>query len=362
MKPGEGVTLGDSVSLTTMPKNSKRKEEHLRISLQQDVQFDKVTTGLEDCYFVHQALPEVNIADIDLSLTLFGKRLQAPLIISPMVGGIESARRINRNLAQAAQAMGLAMGVGSQRTAIEDPGAAYTYQVRDVAPDILLFANLGAVQLNYGYGVATCRQAIEMIEADALILHLNPLQEALQHDGNTDFTGLLRKIEQVCHELEVPVIVKEVGWGISERVARRLAEAGVAGIDVAGAGGTSWSEVERRRAPEESRERIAAAFASWGIPTAESIKMARCGAPKTKLIASGGIRTGLDVAKAIALGADVAGIAIPLLKAADSSADAVTAAMQEVVEELRISMFCLGAASLKELKNSPLLQRRSRGQ
>jgi len=354
--------LGDSVSLTTMPKNSKRKEEHLRISLQQDVQFAKVTTGLEDYHFIHQALPELSIAGIDLSTTLFGKKLSAPLIISPMVGGIESAQRINRNLAQAAQEMGVAMGVGSQRTAIEDPGAAYTYRVRDVAPDILLFANLGAVQLNYGYDVATCRRAVEMIGADALILHLNPLQEALQHGGNTDFAGLLRKIEQVCHELKVPVIVKEVGWGISERVARRLTEAGVAGIDVAGAGGTSWSEVERHRAPEESQGRIAAAFASWGIPTAESIQMARRGAPRTTLIASGGIRTGLDVAKAIALGADAAGIATPLLKAADSSADAVEAAMREVVEELKISMFCIGAASLKELKNSALLQRRARGQ
>jgi len=346
----------------TNQKNSRRKEEHLRINLEHDVQFEAVTTGLENYHFVHQALPELDIADIDLSTTLFGKGIKAPLVISSMVGGIEAAGSINRNLAQAAQAIGVAMGVGSQRTAIEDSEVAPTYQVRDIAPDILLFANLGAVQLNYGYGVGECRQAVEMIGADALILHLNPLQEALQHDGNTNFTGLLRKIEQVCRELPVPVIVKEVGWGISEKVARKLAEVGVAGIDVAGAGGTSWSEVERYRAHGRSSNNVAAAFASWGIPTAESIEMARCGAPETTLIASGGIRNGLDVAKAIALGADAAGIATPLLKAANSSAKVAVAAIQEVIEGLRISMFCIGASSIQELKNSPLLERKSRGQ
>jgi len=354
--------LRDRGSLPTMNQNSRRKEEHLRISLEHDVQFERVTTGLGDYCFIHQALPELDLVSVDLSTTLFGKNLRAPLIISPMVGGIGAAGRINRNLAQAAQALGIAMGVGSQRTAIEDREAVPTYQVRDVAPDILLFANLGAVQLNYGYSVAQCRQAVEMIGADALILHLNPLQEALQQGGNTNFAGLLGKIGQVCRELTVPVIVKEVGWGISEGVARRLCEAGVAGIDVAGAGGTSWSEVERYRAQGESSNRIAAAFASWGIPTAESIVMARHGAPETTIIASGGIRTGLDVAKAIALGADAAGMAAPLLKAANSSAEAAIATIQEVVEGIRISMFCIGAGSLKELKGSPLLQRKSRGQ
>jgi len=333
----------------------------LRINLQHDVQFEEVTTSLEDYRFIHQALPELDLTDVDLSTTLFGKRVGAPIVISSMVGGIEAAGRINRNLAQASQAMGVAMGLGSQRTAIEDWEAAPTYQVRDIAPDILLFANLGAVQLNYGYGTRECRQAVEMIGADALILHLNPLQEALQHDGNTNFAGLLGKIERVCRELTVPVIVKEVGWGISEGVARRLAEVGVAGIDIAGAGGTSWSEVERYRAPCESSNNIAATFASWGIPTAESIEMTRRGAPETAIIASGGIRNGLDVAKAIALGADAGGIATPFLKAANSSAEAAMAAIQEVMEGLRISMFCIGVASLKELKGSPLLRMKSRG-
>lgn len=339
--------------------NSRRKEEHLNIALNTDVEFKEVFTGLEDYQFVHQALPEIDLSSVNPSTILFGKRLKAPLVISSMVGGIEAAARINRNLAQAAQALGLAMGVGSQRCFIDDPETAPTYQVRDIAPDILLFANLGAVQLNNRYGVKECLQAVEMIEADALILHLNPLQEALQAEGNTNFAGLLGKIGEVCRELPVPVVVKEVGWGISEDVAGKLAEAGVAAIDVAGAGGTSWSEVERYRSHTEKGNNIAAAFASWGIPTTESVKMVRRVAPKLPLIASGGIRTGPDVAKVIALGADAAGIAASLLKAANNSAEAVVAALQEVIEGLRIAMFCIGAARLKELKNSPLLQRKS---
>jgi len=203
--------------------------------------------------------------------------------------------------------------------------------------------------------------AVEAIGADALILHLNPIQEALQPEGNTNFAGLLGKIEQVCAGLPVPVIVKEVGCGISEDVARRLASIGVAGIDVAGAGGTSWTEIERYRARHEVTGNVATTFASWGIPTADSISMARPGAPQLTLIASGGIRTGLDVAKAIALGADAAGIAAPLLKAAGISAESVIRVLQEVIQGLRISMFGIGAVGLKSLKHAPLLIRRKRG-
>lgn len=352
--------LDNLTGSVTKEANSKRKREHLEIVLNKAVGFKKVTTGLDGYRFIHQALPEVDLAGIDLSTVLFGKRVSAPLVISSMAGGIESAMPINQNLAQAAQAMGVAMGVGSQRAAIEDAAVIRTYQVRDIAPDILLFANLGAVQLNNGYGVAECRWAVEMIGADALILHLNPLQEALQHDGNTNFAGLLRRIEQVCRELPVPVIVKEVGCGISETVARRLAEVGIAGIDVAGAGGTSWSEVERYRAHTETDNNIAAAFTSWGISTAESIERVRLGTPGLTLIASGGIRNGLDLAKAIALGTDAGGIATPLLKVASISAEAVISALQEIIEGLRISMFCIGAANLEELKDSPLLEREVR--
>jgi isopentenyl-diphosphate Delta-isomerase len=224
---------------------------------------------------LHQAAPELDLDAVDTGLTLFGKQLQRPLLISSMTGGTEKARAINRVLAEAAQETGMAMGLGSQRAAIEDPSLADTYRVRDVAPDILLFANLGAVQLNYGYGVEQCQQAVDMIEADALILHLNALQEAVQPEGDGNFAGLLRQIETVCRQLPVPVIAKEVGWGFSGQAARQLVEAGVAAIDVAGAGGTSWSQVEMHRAPTARLARVAGAFIDWGIPTAVSIQLVR---------------------------------------------------------------------------------------
>jgi len=226
-----------------------------------------------------------------------------------------------------------------------------------VAPDILLFANLGAVQLNYGYGVRECARAVEMVGADALVLHLNPLQEALQPEGNTDFSGLSDRIAEVCQKLQVPVMVKEVGWGISESTARRLKDLGVAGIDVAGAGGTSWGEVERHRTQTPLRDCLAETFSSWGIPTADSIQMARRGAGDIPLVASGGIRTGLDAAKAIALGADACGIAAPLLRAAHVSGDEVTRVLSRVIEELKLAMFCTGSPDLTSLKSGQLLQR-----
>jgi len=349
--------IGVQNDINLAESNSRRKRDHLRINLTQDVQFDTISTGLDDYRFVHQALPEIDAGTIDLSVSLFGKALRAPLLLSPMTGGIRQAQRINHNLARAAQALGIAMGVGSQRTAIDNPRVRNTFQVRDVAPDILLLANLGAVQLNYGYGPEECKRAVEMIKADALMLHLNPLHEALQPEGQTNFSGLLRKIEQVCRQLSVPVVVKEVGWGISEAVARKLAGVGVAGVDVAGAGGTSWDKVETHRANNNNPNKLAGRFAHWGIPTAESIKMARCGAPDVTLIASGGIRTGPDVAKAIALGAHAAGIAAPMLRAANVSDKAVIESMNEIIEGLRITMFCIGAASISELKDSPFLEK-----
>jgi isopentenyl-diphosphate delta-isomerase len=228
--------------------------------------------------------------------------------------------------------------------------------VRDVAPDILLFANIGAVQLNYGYDMEHCRQAVEMIGADALILHLNALQEALQPEGDGNFSGLLKKIEGVCRALGVPVIAKEVGWGISEQAARQLADAGVSAIDVAGGGGTSWSEVEKYRATTASQRRIAARFRDWGIPTAESIQMARQGAPHLPIIASGGLRHGVDMAKCIALGATLAGIARPLLKAAALSAQAADEAVYEIITELRVAMFAAGVGTIESLHQTPLVK------
>jgi len=330
----------------------QRKSDHIRINLQEDVDFKHVSTGFERYRFVHCALPGFDLEDVDTSTTLLDKRLAAPLLISSMTGGTPEASAINQRLAEAAQAAGIGMGLGSQRAAIEDPALADTYRVRHVAPDILLLANLGAVQLNYGYGPDECRRAVEMVEADALILHLNPLQEALQPEGETDFAGLLSKIEPVCQALGVPVIVKEVGWGISEQVARQLADAGVAAIDVAGAGGVSWSQVEMHRATTERQRQVAAAFAGWGIPTAESLLLARRGAPGLPLIASGGIRDGIQIATAVALGAAACGIAGPFLRAASRSTAAVAELIATLVAQLRVAMFAAGAANIPALQRT----------
>ena len=333
-----------------------RKEEHLRICLEEDVEVHLHTSGFEKFRFIHQALPEIDRDEIDVSLNLFGKKLRAPILISPMTGGSETGKKINRNLALAAQKVGVAMGVGSQRIAIEFPELAHTFQVRDLAPDILLFANLGAVQLNYGYGLNECLKAIEMIGADGLIFHLNALQEACQLEGNRNFKGLVSKIRDACRDLPVPVLVKECGWGISQEVARRLKDTGIQGIDVAGAGGTSWFFIENYRAKAKKKAYLSESFREWGIPTVESLLWVREVAPDLTLIASGGIRTGLDIAKAISLGATMAGLALPMLKAAVHSADAVAEKLTMLIEELRTAMFCIGASKLEELRDSPYLQ------
>lgn len=334
----------------------QRKADHIRINLEEDVSFDRLTTGLERYRFIHQALPELNLAEIDLNTSFFGKPLKSPLLISSMTGGTERAHIINRSLAAAAQEAGIAMGLGSMRAALEDTSLAQSFLVvRPVAPDILLFANLGAVQLNYGYTADHCRRAVEMVEADALFLHFNALQEALQPEGETNFAGLLDKIEAVCKRLKVPVVAKEVGWGFSEDIARRLADVGIAAFDVAGAGGTSWSQVEMYRAASEARRRVAATFRDWGIPTAESIQMVRRGAPLLPIVASGGLRNGLEVAKTIALGAHLAGMAGPFLKAAVVSTEAVLETVAVIVAELRTAMFCINAASLDKLRDTPYL-------
>jgi isopentenyl-diphosphate Delta-isomerase len=335
--------------MTEVTPISSRKSDHIRINLSEDVR-SNLTTGLERFRFVHQALPDLDLDQVDLHLDLFAKRLKAPLLISSMTGGTEEAGAINQVLARAAQAAGLAMGLGSQRAAIEDPRLAASYQVRKAAPDILLFANLGAVQLNYEYSLEECIQAVEMVGADALILHLNPLQEALQPGGNTRFAGLLMKIEAICRQLPVPVIVKEVGWGISDDAAIELSNVGVAAIDVAGAGGTSWSQVEMYRTGDESLARVAAAFRGWGIPTAESIRMAHTVAPKLPIFASGGLRDGIDVAKCIALGASLGGMAGPFLRAAAQSEETLMKMIDEITREIRICMFATGAPDLETLR------------
>lgn len=351
--------MKDPSTPTTAPQDAdiheQRKADHIRINLEEDVAFKKLTSGLEAYFFMHQALPELDLAEIDTSVQLFGRMLKTPLLISSMTGGTAKAREINRILAAAAQETGMAMGLGSMRAGIEDPSLESTYQVRDVAPDILLFANLGAVQLNYGYGLSQCQRAVDMIEADALILHFNALQEAVQPEGDGNFAGLLDKVAAVCRALPVPVIAKEVGWGFSRESARQLADSGVAAIDVAGAGGTSWSQVEMYRAPTARHARLAGAFIDWGIPTAVSIGYCREAAPDLPVFASGGIRDGIDAAKCIALGATLVGLAGEFLRAADRDGVAGVIDLAGVIsDELRVAMFCSAAGDLPTLAQTPL--------
>ncbi len=340
-----------------MRETQTRKADHLRICLDEDVQFYGVTNGLERYRFTHCCLPELNRSEIDITTTFLRKSLGAPLLISSMTGGTEQAKTINFRLAEVAQHYKLAMGVGSQRVVVENPQVADTFAVRSHAPDILLFANLGAVQLNYNYGLDECQRIIDVLEADALILHLNPLQECIQPNGDTNFRGLLDKIRIICKKISVPVIVKEVGNGISAAMAQKLIDTGVSAIDVAGAGGTSWAKVESERALNEKQRRLGLTFADWGLPTAECITNIRAVAPEIPLIASGGLRNGLDVAKAIALGADIAGLAWPFLQAAAESTDAVDALVQLLIAEITTVLFCTGNATLSQLKQSDALQK-----
>lgn len=334
-----------------------RKADHIRICLEEDVQFRQQTSGFEQYRFSHAALPELDYADIDLSGSFLGKTVRSPLLISSMTGGTEQAQMINQRLAIAAQANGLAMGVGSQRVAVEKPEVWSSFQVRKFAPDVLLFANLGAVQLNYTYGIEQCRQVVEGLEADALILHINPLQECIQPNGDRNFAGLLAKIATICEQLPVPVIAKEVGNGISARMAQQLIEAGVGAIDVAGAGGTSWAKVEAERAGDPLLYRLGQTFADWGIPTAECVTSIRGLAPHIPLIASGGLRNGLEAAKAIAIGANLAGFAFPFLKAAMDSPEAIQSLVDVLNTELTTAMFCTGCRTLENLRQDHVIQK-----
>jgi isopentenyl-diphosphate delta-isomerase len=333
-----------------------RKSEHLRVCIEEDVEFQQLTSGLEKYRFTHCCLPELDRSDIELGTTFLGKSLKAPILISSMTGGTELAHLVNTRLATVAQRYGLAMGVGSQRIALEQPELAPTFAVRSLAPDILLLANLGAVQLNYGCGLEDCLKLVELLEADALILHLNPLQEWVQSGGDSNFKGLLAKIQQICAQLPVPVIAKEVGNGISAVMAKQLIEAGVAAIDVAGAGGTSWAKVESQRAKDNRQRHLGQVFADWGLPTAECITAIRSMNSTIPLIASGGLKNGLDLAKSIALGADLGGLARPFLVAAIESEAAVDELVKFLIAELEIVLFCTGNPNLSALKNSGALK------
>ena len=333
-----------------------RKSEHLRVCIEEDVEFQQLTSGLEKYRFTHCCLPELDRSDIELGTTFLGKSLKAPILISSMTGGTELAHLVNTRLATVAQRYGLAMGVGSQRIALEQPELAPTFAVRSLAPDILLLANLGAVQLNYGCGLEDCLKLVELLEADALILHLNPLQEWVQSGGDSNFKGLLAKIQQICAQLPVPVIAKEVGNGISAVMAKQLIEAGVAAIDVAGAGGTSWAKVESQRAKDNRQRHLGQVFADWGLPTAECITTIRSMNSTIPLIASGGLKNGLELAKSIALGADLGGLARPFLVAAIESEAAVDELVKFLIAELEIVLFCTGNPNLSALKNSGALK------
>jgi isopentenyl-diphosphate Delta-isomerase len=337
-------------------KTSDRKEQHLRCCIERDVESGSAT-GFERYLLLNHPLPESTPESIDISSSFLGKKMEAPFIIAPITGGTERSREINKNLARAAQELGVAMGVGSQKAAIEAPSFAPTYQVREVAPDIPLLANLGAIYLNYGYGVEECKRAVDMIGADGLTLYLNPLQRVMQGSSQLNFNGLVGKISKICKGLNVPVIVKEVGFGLSSSAAVLLRDAGVWGLDVAGAGGTSWAKIERFiREQHNETNPYGENFDRWGIPTCESLVSIAEAVRGIPIIASGGIRNGVDMAKAIALGANYVGMALPLLGPALVSSDAVRGKIETVINEFRVALFCCGKKNLKELKDGPSIR------
>ena len=336
-------------------RTADRKTDHLRIVLDEKVN-SSLSNGFEKYRFIHQALPEIDFTQIETKSNFLKKTLDYPILISSMTGGTPETAKINHCLAKVAQKYGIAMGVGSQRIGIEDSTRMYSFNVRKLAPDILLFANLGAVQLNYSHSTEQCQKAVDEIEANALFLHLNPLQEALQPEGNTNFSGLLKKIELVCKTLSIPVFIKEVGWGISEKTASLLVSAGIAGIDVAGAGGTSWSEVEKYRIKDPVYFHVASAFHDWGIPTADSIIQVKKAAPTLSVIASGGITNGIEIAKSIALGSSMAGLAARFIRAASISFDETENILKELILQLKICMFAIGAKNIHDLKNIRIIR------
>jgi len=336
-------------------ETKKRKADHIKICLERKAQARKATTGFENVHLIHKALPEVDRAKIDLSTTVLGYKFYAPIIVGAMTGGTEEATKINGAIAEAVEKLHLGMGVGSQRAAIEDKGLVKTFAiVRKKAPNAFLIANIGGVQLVHGYGAKEVKKAMDMINADALAIHLNALQEAVQPEGQTNFEVVLAKICEIARALKKPVIVKETGAGIAAEEARELEAAGVKGIDVGGCGGTSFAAVEYFRVEEEEKRFLADAFWDWGIPTAVSI-VEVTQTVKMPVIASGGLRSGTDVAKALALDACLASVSQPVLSAAVKSAKETEKVLSCLIEELRNVMFLVGARGVKELAKVPVV-------
>ena len=331
-----------------------RKDQHLDVILAGRARH-ALDAGFDQVRFMHEALPDLDHGKIDLGADFLGRRLKAPLLISAMTGGPSRAEAINVRLAEAAQHLGIAIAVGSQRAALEAGGApGLDMSLRLKAPDTPILANIGAAQLTRGFGVDEARRVIDMVAADALVVHLNPLQEACQPEGDRDWWGVGAALEALIKTLDAPVVVKETGAGLSASTAKRLADMGVAAIDVAGAGGSNWALVEGERSGDEAGKAHAAAFADWGIPTARAIVEARAACPRTLIIGSGGVRDGVDVARAIRLGADMAGQAAGVLAAATVSTGAVVAHFQTVIRQLRTVCFCTGSANLTALRKAPL--------
>ncbi|MFB3889006.1 MAG: type 2 isopentenyl-diphosphate Delta-isomerase [Candidatus Bathyarchaeia archaeon] len=339
-------------------ETQKRKADHIEKCLNEDVQAREATTGFEDIHFIHRALPEISKQKIDLSTEVFGHRFNAPLIVGAMTGGTAEAEKINAAIAEAVEKLQLGMGVGSQRAALEDAKLAKTFAIaRKKAPTAFLIANIGGVQLVHGYGLREVKKAMDMIDADALAIHLNALQEAVQPEGQTNFEGVLAKIGEIAGQLDKPVIVKETGSGIAWEQAKKLEEAGVKAIDVAGVGGTSFAAVEyyRTRGKESSFQGgLGEVFWDWGIPTAASLAEITQ-TTKISVIASGGVRNGVDAAKALALGASLASVSQPVLKAAVKGAGETEKMLALLTEELRNVMFLTGAENVQRLPTVPVV-------
>lgn len=333
-----------------------RKKEHLKIAVSDASQTG--TTGLDRYGFVHNALPEIDFAKIDTSTKFLGKRVNYPFFISCMTGGILEGGKLNKNLARAAEKYGIAFGVGSQRAAVENPSLEKFYEVRKYAPTIPVMANIGIVQLNYGYGLKEFQKCVDMIKADALVIHINPIQEVIQPEGDSNWENLIPKLEKVVKKIKVPVIAKEVGCGLSENVISRLYGIGIKIFDTAGWGGTSWPKVEGLRGKSDLS--LGELFGEWGIPTAESIKMASDFRKKHKevfVLGSGGIRNGVEIAKCISLGSDMVGIASPFAKAGMKSQEEVEKIIEKYAKELKITMFGVGAKNIKSLQKIKLQEK-----